>query len=197
MEGGNPVVQNVNWFRGSCQDTRGVFVPCRGSTPDVFPGAVIGDTTNPILREWATILALSSFPVFYDTAFEQRLLIFKEGNGDGFDFATTRPDGSAICEYGTAGCTRPGYIRYTSDRLHETYRAAIIEPRLAYNLPEEQLGYELLLRLTALQAEVRRLSTIPTAAAELREKRRELESNESYLNLLIEIQRTYGISSYL
>lgn len=196
---GEPVVQNMSWLRDNCTEA-GVTVPCRGNSDTEYPGPAIGGTSNEILRDWATVLALSEFSVYYDTGFEQRLSIWKVGNGDGFELATTRPDGTPICEYGAEGCVDPGYILYTSDRLHTTYQAVKITPRYTYNLDEEQLGFQLLLKLTNLQDRVNELSDIEnpsaTEQAELRQARVDLQKNESFLDYLIDVQRQFGVGTF-
>ncbi|MEZ4286578.1 MAG: hypothetical protein R3A47_00140 [Polyangiales bacterium] len=93
----------MSWYRGlalgECQDGSGNAIPCRGSQQTVYPSAAIDGTINTSLRSYATILALARFPVYYDTTFEQRLLVFKAGSGDGFDIPDTQPDGTATCAY--------------------------------------------------------------------------------------------------
>lgn len=219
--GGDPQVQYVNWFRGldirggGCRNpTTGVLGPCRPATEDAFPNPVIEGVSNDILRVYATVFALNEFPVFYDTSWERRLAIFALGSGDGFTIPDTQRDGTATCAYGPI-TTSPGhaslcsaedadYITYTSDHLHSTYVAVKIRSRDTYNLEEEQLGFQYLLELNATQDRVRVLDareaagTITAAEREELGRRREtLSSNESYLATLIELQRIFGINSYL
>ena len=128
-------------------------------------------------------------------------MVYKVGTGEGSDIPTIRPDGRPTCAYGAAGCTSPDYITYESDRLHTTYVAVVIRPRYDYNLPEEELGLNLLKRIRLIQDEARTLEAIatPTAAqlARIRELRVKLAEEDSFLEYLIEVQRAYGISSYL
>jgi hypothetical protein len=219
--GGDPQIQYVNWFRGTdirgggCRNpTTGVLGPCRPATEDAFPNPVIEDVSNDILRVYATVFALNEFPVFYDTSWERRLAIFALGSGDGFTIPDTQRDGTPTCAYGpvttspghASGCAAEDadYITYTSDHLHSTYVAVKIRSRDTYNLDEEQLGFEYLLELSTTQDRVRVLVARQAAgtatAAELRELARlqeSLASNESYLAQLIELQRIFGINSYL
>jgi hypothetical protein len=219
--GGDPQVQYVNWFRGTdlrgggCRNpTTGVLGPCRPATQEAFPNPVIEDVSNDILRVYATVFALNQFPVFYDSSWERRLAIFALGSGDGFTIPDTQRDGSATCAYGpittspghASGCTAvdADYITYTSDHLHSTYVAVKIRSRDTYNLEEEQLGFQFLYELSTTQDRVRVLDAREAAGTitaaerlELDRQRERLSSNESYLSTLIELQRIFGINSYL
>src|SRR5690606_37236781 len=195
----------------NCRDaSTGGLVPCRGPNTEVFPGSALSGTSNDVLRFYAAVFALAEFPVFYDSSWEQRLAVFKLGNADGFDIPDTQPDGSATCGLGRAiepghgVCTEPeasDYIVYESDRLHVAYVAVKVRPRLEYNLEEEQLGFALLLQMTQNQERIRELDLIADRTAdeeaELRRRQRELERNESFLETLIEVQRIFGITSWL
>jgi len=76
-----------------------------------------------------------------------------------------------------------------------------VRPRIEYNLEEEQLGFQLLAEMTANQARIGELEALatrtPAEAEELRDRQRTLERNESFLETLIEVQRIFGISSWL
>lgn len=201
MDEGSPIVQHMNFFRDSCLGNDGNYYPCRGSSEDTYPAAAIDSTSNDVLRDWAAVLTLATFPVFYDTSFQQRLSIWKLGNGDGLNVPDTRPDGSPLCQYGTDGCDDPGYILYNSDRLHTTYVATRLQSRYTYNLEEEQLGFQLLRELTDLQEQAHVLEAVddpsPDQVTELAKINRSIQRNESFLDNLIEIQHEYGISSWL
>jgi hypothetical protein len=187
--------------------------PCRGPAEEAYPEPAIDGTSNVILRSWATILALAQFPVFYDTSFEQRLIIFKRGTGAGFDLPDTRRDGSPNCAYGdfTLASTvtecfetdpeEAGYATFHSDRLNQEYVAVKVQPRDTYNLELEQLGFQTLRRLIDQQARIREIDGLASpTAAELEERselRHRLTEGESYLEYLIELQAQYGISNYL
>lgn len=221
--GPTPIVEYPNlWRGGDCRDGPRV-APCRGSIAAEFTNPAVEGASNDILRFYATAFALSEFPVFYDTSWEARLAVFQMGNGDQFTMPDRQPDGSLTCAYRTprqeargertvtlttsgATCTDPveaDYITYTSDRLHATYVAAKVRSRTDYNLEEEQLGFSLLRRLSATQDRVRELVEIESGRPltdaernELNTRRRRLESDESFLQTLIELQRAYGINSY-
>ncbi len=210
MVDGSPQLTYLNWYRGTC-DTPTGRQPCRGSQEDVYPGTAIAGTTPELLRDWATVLALAQFPVFYDTSFEQRLSVFKIQAGDSFTLPDTQTDGTTTCAYGDTalpgtshdtGCDSvdADYVIYESDRFHTGYVAVKVKPRLTYNLEEEQLGFQLLTRMVQTQERIRTLTALPSPTAdeldELHVLTEQLTSNESFLEYLIDIQRQYGISAY-
>ena len=177
----------------------------------MYPGPAIGGTTNEVLRSWAAILALAQFPVYYDTSFEQRLLVFKAGSGAGFSIPDIQSDGSPTCVYGTDGlgaghfvvdpnvpndcdtAEDADYVVFESNRFRTPYVAVKVRPNLELNLEEEQLGFQLLKRLVDLQNEAEALGpTDPARAGKLQE----LQQGESFLEYLIELQTEYGISNF-
>jgi hypothetical protein len=186
------VLSYLSMYRGFARE--------RANADATYPEPSVDGTDAEVLRDVATIEALSNFPVYYDTSFEQRLLIWKLGSGDGYTIPATRPDGTATCKYGDSGCTRPDYIVYDSDRLHTSYVAVVIDPTGEGTLDERQLSYELLRRLSERQARVRVLAAMsaPHARqrAELARLRDELARDESFVEYLIELARALGISSY-
>ncbi len=202
-------VQHVDLYRNCGSSGCG-----RESLPAAYDSPALESTSNTVLRDWATILALATFPVFYDTSFEQRLSVFKRESGDGFRIPATQPDGSATCAYGgvalepehttTCGAGEHDYVVYSSRRLHSQYIAVKVRPRLEYNLDEEQLGFNLLRSMVDTQSRIEQLEMERDAgtlndeeADELARRSDELTESESFLEYLIEIQRAYGISSWL
>jgi hypothetical protein len=173
----------------------------RGNNAATYTDPAIDGTDSEVLRDAAAIEALATFPIFYDTSFEQRLLIFKNGSGEGYELPATRADGTATCAYGEADCEQPDYIVYESDRLHTSYTAVVIQPNRESGIDEQQLGYQLLLKLDQNQARIRELQAIaePTAddLAELNKRKLEIERDESFVEYLVELERSYGISTYL
>jgi hypothetical protein len=173
----------------------------RGSNAETYPQPAIDGTDTEVLRDAAAIQALATFPIFYDTSFEQRMLVFKQGSGDGYEIPAERSDGTPTCGHGEPGCQTPDYIVYDSDRLHTAYVAVVIQPNREEGIDEQQLGYQLLLRLKSEQARVRELqgqdSLTDAEDDELRKLRRDIERDESFVEYLIELGRQFGISSYL
>ncbi|MCZ7686021.1 MAG: hypothetical protein M5U28_47585 [Sandaracinaceae bacterium] len=149
--------------------------------------------------------------MFYDPSFESRLAVFKLNNADGFTIPDVQTDGEPTCAFnqavpgsGHAVCADPedaDYIIYVSDRLHTPYVAVKVRERIDYNLEEEQLGFQLLLRLHNQQERVRELEALPTLTAdqraELNRTRQLLVRGESFLEALIEVERIFGITSWL
>jgi hypothetical protein len=149
--------------------------------------------------------------VYYDTSFEQRLLIFKAGSGSGFNIPDIQPDGSPTCVYGTDGlgaghlvvdsgvpndCDNAedaDYVVFESNRFRTPYVAVKIRPNLELNLEEEQVGFQLLKRLVDLQNEV---DALPPTDPSVPEKLQDLQRGESFLEYLIELQTAYGISNF-
>ena len=85
--------------------------------------------------------------------------------------------------------------------MHTNYVAVVIRPEPQSKIDEQQLAYQLLLKLKTTQDRVRELSalTAPSAAeqAELTQKRLEVERDESGVEYLIELAKTFGITSYI
>ena len=200
---------------GSCQDALGRRQPCNGTLDEVFAGQpIVNDSTNVVLRTWATSLALAQFPVYYDVVFEQRLLIYRLGDQNGFSIPDVQADtGEPTCGYGAftvdashnlydaAGvdsCNSledANYAVYHSDRLNTTYVAVKTRARLEYNPEEEQLGFQFLARLIEQQQHVADLETAGASDEEIRAARIALEDNESFLQMLLQIMQVYGISN--
>ncbi|MEM9190615.1 MAG: hypothetical protein AAGF12_15625 [Myxococcota bacterium] len=206
--GENPVLTPLTWYRGNC--TRdGVTQPCRGSQVEVYQGDVVDDTSNSLIRDWATLLYLAEFPVFYNTSPEQRLLPFKVGTGSGFQLPDIQPDdGEPTCGYSDrllspahiTGCDDPDYAVYSSDRLNQEWVAVKVRARLTYNLDEEQIGYQLLVRLIELQNELQALRQLPNPTPaqleQIRDLEREIVSEESAVDNIANYGELFGISAY-
>ncbi|MCA9606369.1 MAG: hypothetical protein KC619_12270, partial [Myxococcales bacterium] len=212
MDGADPQIYYVNLLRGNCRSaTTGEFEPCVGPVEERFADPPIMGTSNEVLRLYASVFALSEFPVFYDPSFESRLAVFKLDNADGFTIPDVRLDGEPTQAFGQAVpgsghtvTTNPeeaDYIIYVSDRLHQPLVAVKVTERLTFNLEEEQIGFQLLLRLHENQEEVRALEArgtlTPAERAHLAELRRRLTAGESFIEALIEVQQIFGITSWL
>ncbi|MEY4576268.1 MAG: hypothetical protein RL701_971 [Pseudomonadota bacterium] len=185
---------------GSIQYLSSLRRGTRGNQETTYPQPAIDGVDTETLRDFATIQALSEFPVYYDTSFEQRLLVFKLGSGDGYTIPDKRRDGSPTCRDGDAGCTKPDYIVYDSDRLHTSYVAVVIDPEETNKLDEQQVSYQLLKRLSNRQGTIRDLTAKANRSddeqGQLDRAKSDLERDESFLEYLIELERQFGISSY-
>jgi len=214
MSGTTPEVYYLNYLRGQINNpTTGQPEPARGSNAETYTDPALEDTNNDIQRVFAAIYSLAEFPVFYDPTFERRLAIFKMDAGESFTIPNVQLDGQPTCGYrqaipgsGHSTCATPedsDYIIYNSNRLHVPFVAVKVRPRLTYNLEEEQLGFQLLLVMTQRQERVRTLEATcaagctPEQRQELDSARHVLQNGESFLETLIEVQRIFGISSWL
>lgn len=209
---GEPEVYYVNLLRGSCRNaTSGEFEPCVGPVQERFPDPPILNTSNEILRLYASVWALAEFPVYYDPSFESRLAVYKLDSADGFTIPCTQQDeqptqgfGGTIpgqtCHLAATNPVDADYVMYVSDRLHTAYVATKVRERLTFNLEEEQLGFQLLMRLYNTQEQVRALEAVgaptPEQRRQLSQLRTEIQRGETFLETLIEVQRIFGITSF-
>jgi hypothetical protein len=165
-----------------------------------YPAPAIDGVDSETIRDFATMSALAQFPVYYDTSFEQRLLVFKLGSGDGYTIPDKRRDGTPTCKYGDMDCDKPDYIIYQSNRLHTSYVAVVIDPEETGKIDEQQVAYQLLLRLRLRQDRIGELqakdSLTDEESDELSRAESDLQRDESFLEYLIEMERQLGISSY-
>lgn len=213
---GEPHVQYVNLTRGSCRNpTTGAVETCVGTVEERFTNPPILGTSNEVLRQFATIFALSEFPVYFNPSFESRLQVFKLDNADGFTIPDTGLDGTPTLAFGSAipgsghtvttDPTAASYIVYVSDRVSQPYVAVKVFERAASGDriaegEEEQIGFQILHNLYGLQEEVRALDALGAAITPAQRTRRaalqrRLTSGESFLEALIDVQRAYGITS--
>ncbi|MBX3250277.1 MAG: hypothetical protein KF901_24075 [Myxococcales bacterium] len=215
--GGNVNVVHMQNDRGllfgNC-NVGGARVPCGGNRDTEYPEPALGGTTNTVLRSWATMLALAQFAVFYDSSFEQRLIIFRKGDGTGHQIPDVQRDGSPACAYGSildassphnvVGGGDPTcdsaedatYVVYDSERLHTPYVAVKVRPRFTYNLEEEQLGFQVLRQLVDLQDDLNQAIADGAAQSVIDAKRIRLQEQESFVEYIIQLQAMYGISNY-
>ncbi|HEX4355085.1 MAG TPA: zinc-dependent metalloprotease, partial [Polyangiales bacterium] len=187
---GNNIVQYISTYRDGD----------RGNQDETYPAPAIDGTDTETLRDIATIEALSEFPVYYDTSFEQRMLVFKLGSGDGYTIPATRSDGTPTCKYNDANCDQPDYIVYVSDRLHTSYVAVVIDPEETGKIDEQQVAFQLLKRLYDRQTRIHDLTQQSALSddenTELTRIKADLVRDESFLEYLIQLERQLGISSY-
>lgn len=172
----------------------------RGTNAETYPEPAVSGVDSLALRALSLYVALANFPVYFDTSFEQQLLVFKLGSGDGYKIPDTLSDGTPLCAYGADNCDDPAYIVYESDRLHTSYVAVTINTGSDQNVDEQQLGYHLLLQLSQRQERIRELQAADSLDAadtrELSKLRRAQEADEGFVELLIELGHQLGISSF-
>lgn len=228
-EDGSVRIQPLPWarwgaFRG-CQDDSGteggIGEPCGDEMSDIYPEPAIEDTTNNLLRDWASVLALAQFPDYTDPTFERQFLVSKLGSGEQFELPDSmKRDGSPGCAFGdvtlnpvhVTGCEDPDYVVYTSNDLNQSYVAVKVRSREQSRFPSktasfEQVGFNLLAELVVeqdeLEAKEAELATLTPGTpawealrAEVDDLRRDVVSRTSYLDYLIEVQDRFGISSF-
>ena len=89
-------------------------------------------------------------------------------------------------------------VVYESDRLHTPYVAQKVRSRISFNLEEEQTGFQMLRNMVDNQARINALLAQATRTAdeelELSRRQDKLRSDESFLEVLIDLQRIFGIS---
>jgi len=199
---------------------RGTFMfddtEARGNPYDDVYSALpaIGGGSNELLRTWAVILALAEFPIFYDPTFEQQLYIFVEGTGDSFVIH----DCDDVCE-GLEGeefdacvveteCVTEGedYIRYFSDRFNLSFISYATEAMWDWEPESVDISFQIIQQARGYQNDIDAceegtadcpVPAGPSREAAIEEWRGELERTESFLLTVLDIQTSYGISSWL
>lgn len=202
----DPRVVYMDFYRGDCSAPE----TCRPDPiEETYSGLDVLDGGSSVLLQYlAAVFALTDFPVFFDTTFQNQLFICVEGEGDCF----APSDGSI---------EGVDYVRHRSARFGKTFLAFQIEPSIAvpnqesigFNMVEEAsdnaFAIEVLERLAAGDTvppeDLTELSDrgfrVPPDEVEARfdldrldRRQRELES---FFFQLIDLQRQLGIASYL
>jgi len=228
---GNPVITPMSWARGALvfngrfcvaeDDARGfIQVPCGPDREELYPAPALEGSMNNILRDFASVMALSTFPVYFDPSFERQLLIAKLGTGDQYRLPDSlKADGSPGCSYGdvtlnpvhVTDCEDPDYVVYTSEDLNQSYVAVKVQNSETFRDNEEfeQIGYNLLVTLFDLQEDLQakraELASLPptTPPEEVAALRREVDrlqvekqQRTSFLDYLLSIQDRFGVTSF-
>lgn len=168
----------------------------------------VADHIPLLLREISAAWALSEFAVFYDTAFAQKMYIFVEGSGEGVRIPDADPrDGQPLVE-------GVDYIRYTSDTRGKTYVSMQVDPpvrfpgchALTYDDGDPgtvdasvygSISFQLLSDARSQQERLQALRADPGADPEEVERvRLDVANRDSLIELLLDMQRRFGISSY-
>jgi hypothetical protein len=173
----------MDFWRGECL-LYGAWTKCREEIQEAYRNySPIGSASSQLLRIYAAIFSLAEFPVYFDPSYEQRLFIFIKGKGEGFDLPF---------EELTEG---EDYIRYVSERTHRQYIAVKVQKRRvdAETPDKPSLGFLLLNEANKIKNRLNQGGLTEEQREKLEKK---LISMESFLELLLEIQELYGISSY-
>lgn len=206
-ENGLYPIYYLDLFHGDCEVLGGRCV--REEPQNSFYGRLpaIDGVANDLLRTFAAVFSLAEFPIFYDPEYEMQLYVFVKGSGDSF----TLPEELHGCgienvESGWEGCD---YVEYHSNRLNRTYVAMHIEPRSEDDLPIFSISFEMLKFANKLKYEINKItecqenndlcgfSSEKERDDYLYRVRKRLESTESFLENLRDIQAIYGITSWL
>jgi hypothetical protein len=202
----DPTVVYMDFYRGDCSQTE----TCRPDpVEETYASLDILDGGSSVLLQYlAAVLALTDFPVFFDTTFQNQLFICVEGEGDCF----APSDGSV---------EGIDYVRHRSSRFGKTFLAFQIEPTIA--IPnQESVGFNMIseaadnaFAIDVLQRladeevvppeDLAELSdrgyrvplTIEEAESDLSTLDRRQRELESFFFQLIDLQRQLGIASYL
>jgi hypothetical protein len=203
-----PRLVYMDFYRGDCSKAE----TCRPNPAETtYAGLPVLDGGGSLtLQIYAALYGLAYFPVYFDTTFQNQLFVCIEGQADCY-----KPSANAV--------ENKDYVRYTSPRYRRTFVAFQVEPRegvaeqtsIGFAMVKE--AYELDIALTALRKmkdgpepnSVANLSpddltlvnqvnyTLPTTPTGIQEELDRIQSRivdlESFLNQMIEIQRSSGI----
>jgi hypothetical protein len=202
----DPRVVYMDFYRGDCSE----LATCRPDPiEETYAGLDILDGGSSVLLQYlAAVFALSDFPVFFDTTFQNQLFICVEGEGDCFVPSADSVEGV-------------DYVRHSSSRFGKTFLAFQIEPSIA--VPnQESIGFNMVQEasnnafaigvlerladgelvppedLTGLSDRGYRVPvTQEDAASDLRSLDARQIDLESFFFQLIDLQRQLGIASYI
>lgn len=202
----DPSIVYMDFYRGDCSQPE----TCRPDPVEETYAAleVLDGGSSVLLQYLAAVLALTDFPVFFDTTFQNQLFICVEGEGDCF----VPSDGSV---------EGVDYVQHRSSRFGKTFLAFQIEPTssvpnqesIGFNMVSEAadnaFAIDVLGRLAegevVPQSELddlveRGFRAPPTAEEALLDRTsvdRRQRDLESFFFQLIDLQRQLGIASYL
>jgi hypothetical protein len=207
----NPRVVYMDFYRGDCSKAE----TCRPNPADVTYGGlpVLDGGGSLSLQIYAAAYGLQDFPVFFDTSFQNQLMVCIEGQGDCFE-----PDPEA--DEGV------DFVRYTSSRYKRSFLAFQVESGVGVG-EQTSIGFAMIKEARDLDAIERVLTKLPNTTpaydaeqlsaedlATLDELKYELPDTalaidneitridnrivdlESFFNQLIELERDYGIQSF-
>jgi hypothetical protein len=203
-----PRLQYMDFYRGDCSKPGPA---CRNSPETAYANRpALDGGGNVTLQVYAALEGLTDFPVYFDTTFQNQLFVCIEGQADCY-----KPDTNAV--EGT------DYVRYTSQRYRRNFIAFQVEPSQAVKdqtsigfamvkeardldtvfaaLTKERDGAKPYsvdnLTPDDLTALMKLSYTPPTTTAEIDAELQRVNGRlvdlESFLNQLIELQRSIGI----
>jgi len=197
-----PVLQYVDFYRGNCsvESPDGIvnYDTCRPEPAELFEGMPpLNDGKTFMLQNYGLLYGLAYLPTYFDTAPEEMLHLYKVGSLDDAEIP--------------AGMVEDvDYAVHTSATSHQTY--------LAFEIEDEPgkvgggITFELVRKLSRWQDEydawiVCRDDGNPATncgfessvdlADKISERFYDISSIESLLNYGLELQRIYGINSFM
>jgi hypothetical protein len=199
----------MDFYRGDCSQGSST---CRPNPADVTYGKlpVLDGGASVTLQVYAALYGLTDFPVYFDTTFQNQLFVCIEGQADCYKPDTNAEEGK-------------DYVRYTSQRYRRNFIAFQVEPSqgvaeqtsIGFAMVKEARDLDTVFaaltkerdgtkpysidNLTADDlAALKTLAYVPPTTtneidAELQRVNGRLVDLESFLNQLIELQRSIGI----
>ena len=207
----NPRVVYMDFYRGDCSKQ----ATCKPNPADVtYAGLPVLDGGGSLsLQIYAAAYGLQDFPVFFDTSFQNQLMVCIEGQGDCFEPDPESDEGV-------------DYVRYTSSRYRRSFLAFQVDPAVGVG-EQTSIGFAMIKEARDLDAILQVLSKLPNTEpaydaeqlsaedlAKLDELGYQLPDTalaidneitridnrvvdlESFFNQLIELERDYGIQSF-
>ena len=216
-DAGEPVITHMTFDRGFRirNGLRDVDLPPQ---PIQYPEPALEDTTNEILRSWATVVSLALIPTFAGSVsnpvFEQTLQVFRLDDGNGFNISDVQPNGDLACAYGAFAIDEDhlvvdptvddkcdtaedaSYVVYNSENLSTPYVAVKVRNQIiSVNREETNLGFQLLRGMVDLQQQIADYEAAGEDDLALEASRR-LQADESYVEYLIDLQARFGIAFF-
>ncbi len=217
----DPRIVFMDFYRGDCSVDPATGVPrtesCRPNPAEVTYRdlQVLNGGTRFFLQSYAAIFALQSFPIYYDTSFQNQMFICVEGQGECF-----APDSTAV--------EGVDYARHTSRRFGKAFLAWQVEATegvaaqtsIAFAMVKEASDSDFIVRMlqryrgdhlpgdpppdisylsAEQQAELAALDyTVPTSESQIQFEidrlERRVNSLESFMFFVIQLERQYGIT---
>ncbi|MEO0324702.1 MAG: hypothetical protein AAF447_17200 [Myxococcota bacterium] len=214
---GDPVITHMTFDRGF-RFRNGLFDVDLPPQPEQYPEPALEDTTNEILRSWASVVSLALIPTFAGSVsnpvFEQTLQVFKLDDGNGFEISDVQPNGDQACAYGPFAVDAAhlvvdpdvddkcdtaedaSYVVYNSENLSTPYVAVKVRNQIvSVNREETNLGFQLLRGMVDLQKQIADYEAAGQDDLAL-EARTRLQADESYVEYLIDLQARFGIAFF-
>jgi hypothetical protein len=202
---GQPNIQYLDLWRGTCDYREGQ--PCRGDPDADYTGTPhVEDGTHFLMQMYSAIESLAQFPVYWDATWERQLRLYVEGGVDGVeinDCADVPDDPDCLVE-------GVDYVRFVSERFHRSYLALAVDEDSEGRRGESYI-YDMLSHAVELQENIAELQACIDANehdlcgyehevyrnAVLRDWTWELDDIEGYVRYFLQIQRDYGINTWM